>query len=109
MKRLLSNLKVHQFDTNKTKKYFINDINWESTKHSLSSLKGQFLGKLKNINYETSNIDDLKSSQTSELFGAFGYLSEFGLIKESDYTLKQTLTPKILLRYAPRSHEKVDN
>ena len=98
---LLSNLKVHQFDTNKTKKYFINDINWESTKHSLSSLKGQFLGKLKNINYETSNIDDLKSSQTSELFGAFGYLSEFGLIKESDYTLKQTLTPKILLRYAP--------
>ena len=98
---LLSNLKVHQFDTNKTKKYFINDINWESTKHSLSSLKGQFLGKLKNINYETSNIDDLKSSQTSELFGAFGYLSEFGLIKESDYALKQTLTPKILLRYAP--------
>ena len=64
-------------------------------------LKGQFLGKLKNINYETSNIDDLKSSQTSELFGAFGYLSEFGLIERVNYTLKQTLTPKILLRYAP--------
>ena len=78
-------------------------------KHSLSSLKGQFLGKLKNVNYETSNIDDLKSSQTSELFGAFGYLSEFGLIKKSDYTLKQTLTPKNTTKICPDHMRKSDN
>ncbi len=96
-----SNLKIHNYDTNKLAKFFINDINWKAKNFNFESgLTGQFLGKIKNVNYESINISNYKDNTTSELFGALGYLTELDLIKENDLS-KHTLTPKILLRYAP--------
>ena len=96
-----SNLKIHNYDTNKLAKFFINDINWKAKNFNFESgLTGQFLGKIKNVNYESNNITNYKDNTTSELFGALGYLTELDLIKENELS-KHTLTPKILLRYAP--------
>ena len=37
--------------------------------------KNKLIGNLKNINYETKNVDEFKKDTTNELFGAIGYLN----------------------------------
>ena len=101
-----SNLKVHNYDTNKRSAFLVNDINWNSRSINLNRyIKSEFLGNLKNINYDTQNIEKFKDSTTNELFGALGFLSEINFEKEQKNSL-QILTPKLLLRYAPWKYEK---
>ena len=98
---LTSNLKVHNFDTNKFTKFFVNDIDWRYKDINFdSSLKGRFLAKIKNVNYEVKNVPEFKKDSTSEIFGALGYLSEIDLHKKTESS-KHLLTPKMLFRYAP--------
>ena len=104
---LQSNLIFNNFETNKSTKFFINDIDWKYRPFNYSSgLKGRLLGKLKNVNYESKNTPDYKSDPTNELFGAIGYLSEISLFKKIKDNSKQFLTPKMLLRYAPGNTRK---
>ena len=105
---LQSNFKINNYDTNKTSKFLINDFDWESKDFNFDNgLNSKFIGKLKNINYETKNISSYKQDQTSEFFGAIGYLSEIELIKKNSRTNSQSLlTPKLLLRYAPEHNAK---
>ncbi len=96
-----SNLKVHNYDTNKYTKFLINDVDWKYRNLKLKSgLNGKILGKLKNVNYEAKNTE-FKTDTTSEVFGAFGYLTELNLFKKTENKLTQLLTPKVLFRYAP--------
>ncbi len=106
-----SNLKVHNYDTNKFTKFFINDFDWKFKNFNFQSgIKGSFLGNLKNVNYEAKNTSEYyKNHTTSELFGALGYLSEIDLYKKKDNDFDQLLTPKILLRYAPGHMRKEKN
>lgn len=99
---LQTSFKSHTFDTNKTSNFLINNFNWD-IKNSIfnNGIKGKLFSNLKNINYETKNIDKFKSSTTSELFGSIGYLTELDLIKETDGLATHIITPKIFLRYAP--------
>ena len=103
---LQSNLKVHNYDTNKLTNFFVNDFNYVSKNlFSDFGLKSNFLGNLKNINYEAKNVDIYKKDTTSEIYGALGLLSEFNLQKFNSNT-KHLLKPKILLRYSPGSMRK---
>ena len=98
---LQTNYKNHLYDTNKQISYLSNDLNWESNNLILnSSLKSKFLGKFKNVNYESKNIDIYKKNTTSEFFGALGLMSEMDFQKETDNFL-HLLTPKMLIRFAP--------
>ena len=104
-----TNLKVHNYDTNKTSKFLINNINWDSGDKNLNNgIQNKFLGNLKNINYETKNINEFKSDTTSEMFGAFGFLSKIDLYKKIENISEHFLTPKFLLRYAPGKMRKED-
>ena len=97
-----SNIKIHNYDTNKFTKFFVNDIDWKFKDINYSSgLKGKLLAKLKNVNYESKNTTQYKSDTTNELFGALGYLTEINFHKETENSLNHLLTPKMLLRYAP--------
>ena len=99
---LTSNVKIHNYDTNKFTKFFINDIDWKFKNFDYpSGFTGKVLGKIKNVNYEVKNDTDYKTEPTNELFGALGYLSEIELYKKSRRGLNQSLKPKMLLRYAP--------
>ncbi len=99
---LQSNLIFHNYETNKFTKFFINDIDWKYKQINYQSgLKGQVLGKLKNVNYEAKNTSIYKNDTTHEVFGAIGYLSEINLFKKISENSKSFLTPKMLLRYAP--------
>ena len=104
-----SNLKIHNYDTNKFEKFLINDLDWKFRNFSLpSGVQGSFLGKLKNVNYETKNVSNYKNDLTNELFGAIGYLSEINLLKSTENNSSHALTPKMLLRYAP-GHMRKEN
>ena len=62
---LQSNLKILNYDTNKTSKFFINDLDWNFKNfNSNSGLTGKLIGKVKNINYEAKNITTLKKLQS---------------------------------------------
>ena len=97
-----TNFKAHNFDTNKHTKFLINDFDWKFKKFYFpSGLQGRFLGKIRNVNYEAKNTTLFKEDPTNELFGALGYLTEIDLIKETKNNSTHSLTPKMLLRYAP--------
>ena len=101
---LQSNFKVHNYETNKLTSFLVNDFNWDYKDFIFKSgLKGKILGNVRNINYETKNIDLYKEDTTSELFGAIGYLSQLNLEKKINNTI-QKLKPKFLIRYSPNKN-----
>ncbi len=102
-----TNFKVHNYDTNKTSKFLVNNFEWNSIdNNSNSGIQTKLLGNLRNINYETKNIDSFKSDTTSEIFGALGLLGKIDLYKKIENISEHFLTPKILVRYAPGSMRK---
>ena len=108
---LQSNLRINNYDTNKTAKFFINDFNWRLKEHFFDNgLKGQLIGKFKNFNYETKNIESFKQEPTSEIFGAIGYLAEIDLIKKNQKNnFESLLSPKILFRHSPGNIRKQED
>ncbi len=103
---LQSNLKVHNYDTNKLTNFNVNDLSW-SSKDFLhkTGFKSKFLTNFKNINYESKNVGLYKDDPTSEIFGALGYKSQIKLEKNTGKS-KHFLTPKFFARYAPGSMRK---
>ena len=100
---LQTNLKFHNYDTNKSKKILINDFDWTSnTKSFETGINTNLLGNFKNLNYEAKNITPFKEDTTSEFYGAIGLLSELNLFKNNNNS-KHFLTPKMLIRFAPGS------
>ena len=98
-----SNIEIHNYDTNKTNKFLVNDFNW-NYKDLISSfgITNKFSGHVRNINYESKNDDLYKNDPTSEVFGAAGLLSSINLEKIFNQSI-HTLTPKVFLRYASGS------
>ena len=94
---LQSNYKVHNYDTNKFTNFLVNDLNWTFRDINFNNgINSKILGNLKNLNYETRNVDIYKKDTTSELFGALGYLSEIEFqknINENRYSLKPKNSP----------------
>ena len=105
-----ANIKAQNYDTNKTTKFFTNDFNWESRDIIVTEfgLNNKLLGNLRNINYETKNIDLYKNDFTSEIYGSAGFLSSLDLTKNYRNT-EHLFSPKFLLRYAPGSMRKEDS
>ena len=104
---LQSNFKIHNYDTNKTEKFLVNDFDWNyKTINHNNGIKSKLNAKIKNVNYEATNVDKLKEDHTNELFGAFGYTAQVELEKADNKLFKSFLTPKFLLRYAPGSMRK---
>jgi len=105
-----SNLKIHNYDTNKYEKYFVNDFNWSFEKSLLNfPHNGKLLTSLKNVNYESKNVKKLKKDTTSEIFGALGYLASIDLIKKEVGEINHFLKPKLLVKYSPNHMKKETN
>ena len=103
---LQTNVKVHNYDTNKLTNFLVNDLNWTSKDFlHKSGFKTKFLSNLKNINYESKNVSLYKEDPTSEIYGALGYQSEIKFQKSKGVN-KHFLTPKFFARYAPGSMRK---
>ncbi len=101
-----SNLKIHNYDTNKTEKIFTNELSWNLDRPFNEKIyNGSLLAQFKNFNYENKNVSKFKNDATSEFYGAVGYLASLNLFK-SDGAIKQILKPKILFKTAPEHMKK---
>ncbi len=106
---LQSNVKFHNYDTNKLSQFLVNDLDWDFKEiNFISGIKSKIFANFRNINYETKNISNYKDDTTHELYGAFGYLTELNLQKNQDNKV-QTLKPKLFFRFAPGSMRKETN
>ncbi len=104
-----SNFNVHNYDTNKFTRFLINDFDWKFRTNIFSSgFRGNWMGKIKNVNYEAKNTEEFKQDPETEVFGAIGYLADIDLFKKHNEK-SQFLTPKIFLRYAPGTMRKNDD
>ena len=102
-----TNIKVHNYDTNKYKKFLVNDLEWSFNNSAKNSLfNGNFLTSFKNVNYEVKNVNKFKTDTSKELFGAIGYLASIDLFKQDGKNNNQLLRPKMLMRYAPNHMRK---
>ena len=100
---LLTSYKVHNYDTNKFTNFLINDFNFESDDKVFKNFfNNTILGNVKNINYESKNVNIYKEEPTSEIFGSIGLLTELNFIKLKD-GFNHVFKPKTLIRYAPGS------
>ena len=103
---LQTNYKVHNYDTNKLTNFLVNDLDWESNKIRFDNgFNSTILANIKNINYESKNVDIYKDDTTSELFGSLGLLSEINLQKNNLNT-EHLLKPKMLIRASPGNMRK---
>ena len=103
---LQTNVKVHNYDTNKLTSFVVNDFNWTSKEKFFDSgINSKLLANIKNINYEAKNVQPYKEDATSEIFGALGLLSKVQLQKKYNYT-DHLFTPKMLVRLSPGSMRK---
>ena len=97
-----TNIKIHNYDTNKYENFFVNDFNWTYDKtFSDFPYDGKILTNLKNVNYESENVRELKEDTSHEIYGALGYLASVDLIKPGHRNYNHLLKPKILLKYSP--------
>ncbi len=102
-----TNFKVQTYDTNKSENFLINDLNWSYDKKFFDfPYDGKILTSLKNINYETKNVDRFKDKTTSEFFGALGYKASIDMIKNDNKGITHILKPKFLARYSPNHMRK---
>ena len=84
----------------------INDFDWTFKDKTFGQgLNTKILGNLRNINYETKNVDLYKQDTTSEMYGALGFLTKLDLFKKVN-SANHLLIPKMLIRYAPGSMRK---
>ena len=90
-----SNIEIHNYDTNKTNKFLVNDFNW-NYKDLISSfgITNKIFGHVRNINYESKNVDLYKDDPTSEIFGSAGLLSSINLEKNINRSI-HAFTPKV--------------
>ena len=71
-----------------------------------SGIRSKLFSNIKNINYESKNVERYKTDTTNEIFGAFGYLTELDLYKEVGNNISHQITPKNSFKICPRSYEK---
>ena len=103
---LQTNFKTHNYDTNKLTNFLVNDFNYRSNDNLLNSfISTKILANVKNINYESKNVDIYKNDPTNEIFLDLWVLSEVNLEKLKDNS-KHFLKPKFLMRFSPGSMRK---
>ena len=102
-----TNIKIHNYDTNKYENFLINDFNWTYDKtFSDFPYNGKILTNLKNVNYESENVSKFKEDTSHEIYGALGYLSSIDLVKPGNGNFNHLLKPKVLLKYSPNHMKK---
>ena len=103
---LESNLEISNYDVNTQTNFLINDFTWKSKKWlNKFGFENHFETLTKSVVYETTNSVGPKFKDDTanyELASAVGYFTKLNLYKNNFSNKKfHSLTPKLLLRYAP--------
>ena len=107
-----SNFRLKNYEVNRQTEILSNDFEWVSNKWiNKFGFENQFKGLFKAVNYNAENTKHYKNDDfNSELSGALGFITELGLFKNG-YNKKNiyTMTPKMLVRYAPGHMRNIRN
>ena len=101
---LETNVEIRNYEVNKQTNFLINNFNWRSNKWlNKLGFENRFESIVKVVNYEAQNTSVYKNDNTnSEINSALGYFAKLGLYKNDNSSGNfDTLTPRLLLRYAP--------
>ena len=104
-----SQIIVRNYDVDKQIDVISNEFNWISNSWvNKFGFENEFLGLIKNINYNAKNTEDFKSDGTvSEMYGALGLRSELGLFKYTKNDNLNVFKPKLLLKISPDDSRKI--
>ena len=92
---LQTNYKSHEYDTSKLTNFLVNDLNYYSNTNTFNNvINSKILANLKNINYESKNVNIYKNDPTSELLDQLVYQK---LISKTVDKFRHKLKPKVLL------------
>ncbi len=101
---LKSELLVKNYEVDKQIEVISNEFSWVSNSWvNKFGFENEFLGLLKNVNYQASNNpEDYKTDNSvSEFYGALGFKSELGLFKFTDSNKLNVFKPKMLVKISP--------
>ena len=99
-----SNAFVENYKVNQTKKFWVNDINWQSNPFiSFNGIQNKFKGLFKVVNYEAEGAKKYKTEGlNSEIAGVISYDAKLPMSKIDEARNKiNFFTPKFSFRYAP--------
>ncbi len=104
-----SELDVKNFKVDKKIKTLSNEFNWSSNPWvSKYGFQNEFIGLLKNINYDAENLSRYKQGRrVSEFYGALGFKSELGFFKYTNNNTLNTIKPKLLLKLSPNDSRDI--
>ena len=100
---LKSELLIKNYDVDKQIDVVSNEFNWVSNSWvNKLGFENEFLGLIKNVNYQAKNADNYKTENSvSEFYGALGFKSELGLFKYKDNNKLNVFKPKLLVKISP--------
>ncbi len=106
---LKSELLIKNYEVDKQIDVISNEFNWVSNSWvSKFGFENEFLGLIKNVNYEAKNATDYKSDNSvSEFYGALGFKSELGLFKFSENKKLNVFKPKLLVKISPNDSRNI--
>ncbi len=106
---LKSELLVKNYDVDKQIDVVSNEFNWISNSWvNKFGFENEFLGLLKNVNYQAKNAEDYKTKDSvSEFYGALGFKSELGLFKFKDNKKLNIFKPKLLVKISPNDSRNI--
>ena len=104
-----SELMIRNYDVNVQTDVISNQINWVSNSWINNfGFENEFLGMLKNTNYNAKNANRFKTERNvSEFYGALGFRSELGLYKYSNNNQINIFKPKLLLKLSPNDSRDI--
>ena len=106
---LKSELLVKNYDVDKQIDVVSNEFNWVSNSWvNKFGLENEFLGLIKNVNYQAKNAKNYKDENTvSEFYGALGFKSELGLFKFRENNKLNIFKPKLLVKISPTDSRNI--
>ncbi len=106
---LKSELLIKNYDVDKQIDVVSNEFNWISNSWvNKFGFENEFLGLLKNVNYQAKNAEDYKTKDSvSEFYGALGFKSELGLFKFKDNKKLNIFKPKLLVKISPNDSRNI--
>ena len=108
---LKSELLIKNYDVDKQIDVISNEFNWISNSWvNKFGFENEFLGLIKNVNYEAKNASDYKTDgSVSEFYGALGFKSELGLFKFTENNKLNVFKPKLLVKISPNDSRDISN
>ena len=108
---LKSELVVKNYDVDKQIDVVSNQLSWISNSWiNKFGIENEFLGLIKNVNYDAKNVSNYKTGNTiSEFYGALGLKSEFGLFKYHQDNSLRVFKPRALFKLSPNDSRNISD